>query len=120
MVKKWSQELAAQFDLRLPADVTAWFDAELWKQEFSAHFGWLVEPKEIPTSVCGGQMLPDILPILGNMGGDYLCLRIGADGTVSEVITDRWRYSFTLDGMLGGAWFIAGPILRWSSDGHQT
>lgn len=95
MVKKWSQELALQFDLRLPADVSAWFDAELWKQEFSTHFGWPVEPKEIPTCLWGGQMLPDTLPVLGNMGGDYLCLRIGADGTVSEVI--RWLHE-------GGFW----------------
>jgi hypothetical protein len=102
MVRNWSTELAEQFDLRLPRDVTSWLDGEVWKEESPTSFGIPVSPNDIGKSVSGGQMLPDTLPILGNGFGDCLCLRFGYDGTVTEVI--RWLHE-------GGLWTSYGNTL---------
>jgi hypothetical protein len=102
MPKNWAAQLAERFDLRLPDDVVSWFDKEVWKRQSSASFNQPVSPNDIGDSVWGGQMLPDTLPILGNGGGDCLCLRFGSDGTVTEVI--RWLHE-------GGLWTSYGNTL---------
>jgi hypothetical protein len=102
MSQKWSRQLASQFELRLPHDVVEWFDAEVWRQESVTPFGMPAWPESVAGSIWGGQMLPDTLPILGNCGGDYLCLRIADDGTASEVI--RWLHE-------GGLWTSYGDTL---------
>src|SRR5260370_22263479 len=94
MNANWSRNLAEQFSLTLPADVVAWFDSEIWKEESKAAFGEGLSPTNNPSDIWGGQMLPDTLPVLGNYGGDYLCLRFRPDGRVSEVV--RWLHESSL------------------------
>jgi hypothetical protein len=102
MVTDWSHQLAARFHLSLPDDVIAWFDSEIWREEAPVGFGSPVSPEEIPRSVHGGLMLPDTLPLLGNVCGDYLCLRIHPEGTVREVVA--WLHE-------GGFWATFGNTL---------
>ena len=55
-----------------------------------------------PGAIWAGFMLPDTLPIIGNDYGDWLCLRIAADGTVSELV--QWSHG-------GGDWIPCGKTL---------
>jgi hypothetical protein len=93
-VSDWSSRISGQFNLNLPADVVAWFDGELWKESTEMGFFQPVDPESLleanSSTIMGGLMLPDTLPILGNGCGDVLCLRFNSRGTVSEVV--RWMH----------------------------
>ena len=95
MAQGWSHQWEERFHLRLPPDLVAWLDDELWERGWSVGLAEFTEP-HLPSSesqspaVWGGGMLPDSLPILGNGCGDCLCLRFHPDGTVFEVV--RWSH----------------------------
>src|SRR5207237_7281850 len=86
--------LADSFHLQLPDDVSAWFDSEIWREESALGFSAPLAPDEIPRAIWGGAMLPDTVPVLGNLGGDYLCLRINPNGSVAEVVAWLHEGSF--------------------------
>jgi hypothetical protein len=105
MTKSWSEMLAAHYGLRLPEDLRAWLDDEIWRMAGGAEFSQPQSPDQLidpDASIWGGFMLPDTLPIVGNDYGDWLCLRIAADGSVSEVL--HWSHG-------GGDWIPYGRSL---------
>lgn len=105
MTKSWSEKLAAHYGLRLPGDLRAWLDDEVWRLAGGAEFSQPQSPDQLidpDGSIWGGFMLPDTLPIVGNDYGDWLCLRILADGTVGEVL--HWSHG-------GGDWIPYGRTL---------
>lgn len=89
-----SARLAARFGVSLPEDVAGWWDANVWDEEYAIEFGVPVSPEELlrdkDPAVWGGQMLPDTLPILGDGGGDAVCLRFDGNGRVRELV--RWQH----------------------------
>ena len=85
MPLRWSEKLAAHYGLRLPPDLRAWIDDNVWEQAGGAEFSQPQSPEHLiePNgAIWGGFMLPDTLPIIGNEYGDWLCLRIDADDGV--------------------------------------
>jgi hypothetical protein len=105
MTKSWSEKLAAHYGLRLPEDLRAWLDDEVWRLAGGAEFSQPQSPDQLidpDGSIWGGFMLPDTLPIVGNDYGDWLCLRVGFDGTISEVL--HWSHG-------GGDWIPYGRSL---------
>jgi hypothetical protein len=101
----WSDRLAAHYGLRLPLDLVAWIDLGIWEQPGGAEFNepqppdHLIEPNG---AIWGGFMLPDTLPVIGNAYGDWLCLRVAADGGIREVV--YWCHG-------GGDWIPYGRTL---------
>jgi len=102
----WAARISEAFAVKLPADVQAWFDAGNLPGLPLTTFDQPINPSGLldPTTstIWGGQMLPDTLPVLGDGGGNVLCLRFGFDGTVSEVI--HWDHE-------GGSWKPYGQSL---------
>ncbi len=92
--------------MRLSPDLVDWFDAEIWQQVGKGEFNQAVSPDMLladsPEVIWPGLMLPDTLPLLGNRYGDWLCLRVGADNGVGEVI--HWYHG-------GGDWIPWGKSL---------
>ena len=92
--------------MKLPADVSEWFDLESYPQAPLTTFAQSIAPAELldpaSTAVWGGLKLPDTLPILSDGGGNVLCLRFAIDGKVSEII--HWDHE-------GGWWKPYGDSL---------
>lgn len=99
----WSQRVEQRYFLQLPQDVRAWLDQLEWERPGGAEFCRAMTPRQLldpePGTIWAGFMMPDTLPIVGNDYGDWLCLRIAADGSVSEVI--HWSHC-------GGDWIPYG------------
>jgi hypothetical protein len=100
-----SQQLAKAFHLRLPADLTSWLDDDIWRTPGAVFCRprsptQLLEPEQ--GSIWAGFMLPDTLPLISNAQGDWLCLRVAADGGIAEVVF--WCHA-------GGDWMPYGRSL---------
>ena len=106
MSGRWSTEIENRYSLRLADDVRAWLDEQVWHESGGAEFCRAQTPEQLldppPGAIWAGFMLPDTLPIIGNDYGDWLCLRIAADGTVSELV--QWSHG-------GGDWIPYGNSL---------
>ena len=106
MSGRWSTEIENRYSLRLSDDVRAWLDEQVWHESGGAEFCRAQTPEQLldppPGTIWAGFMLPDTLPIIGNDYGDWLCLRIAADGTVSELV--QWSHG-------GGDWIPYGNTL---------
>ncbi len=109
MSNHWSQKIERRFALKLPEDVRAWMDQQPWHPGGGAEFSVALSPEQLlepdPGTIWAGFMLPDTLPLIGNGYGDWLCLRVGADGGVTEVV--RWAHG-------GGDWLPYGGRLAES------
>jgi hypothetical protein len=106
MTGRWSTKIEQRYSLQLPDDIRAWLDEEIWKDAGGAEFHRAQTPEQliepVPGSIWAGFMLPDTLPIVSNDYGDWLCLRIAADGSVSELV--HWSHC-------GGDWIPCGKNL---------
>lgn len=106
MTGRWSTQLEQRYSLQLPDDVRDWLNEQIWKEVGGAEFRRAQTPEQLldpaPGSIWAGFMLPDTLPLIGNDYGDWLCLRIAPDGTVSELI--HWSHC-------GGDWIPYGRSL---------
>ena len=106
MQSPWSERVAQRYHLELAQDLRAWFDEGLWKTASGAEFRWSQSPEQLldpePGTIWAGFMLPDTLPLIGNRYGDWLCLRVGTQGEIREVI--YWCHG-------GGDWIPYGRSL---------
>ena len=95
----WCCALSDRYRFTLSADLVDWFAREIWLRDQGGEFDQPVSPSELlcetPDFIWPGFMLPDSLPLVGNRYGDWLCLRVGADNSVAEVI--HWYHG-------GGDW----------------
>ena len=103
---EWSRQFEQAYHLTLPSDLRAWFDSSCWREPMGAEFCEPLHPEQLlsPThnEIWAGFMPPDLLPLIGNDYGDWLCLRISADDRVREVV--RWSHA-------GGDWQPYGASL---------
>lgn len=83
-----------------------WFDSEIWRQIGTGEFRTPLAPETLlepcPEPIWPGFMPPDVLPLIGNEYGDWLCLRVGDDDSVREVV--YWYHG-------GGDWIPWGQTL---------
>jgi len=99
MTDDWSAQIASRFDCQLSAELTEWFDAEIWKHQGLAEFCQPIKPIELldeaPDAIRPGMMRCDLLPLISNRIGDWLCVRIDERNLAAEVI--HWYHG-------GGDW----------------
>lgn len=102
----WSKRLSDQYDIELSSDLADWFDRELWLKTGHGEFRDPVSPRQLlddPAEVIWPGLMPcDLLPVLGNEAGDWLCVRVGADNRASEIV--QWYHG-------GGDWLPWGNSL---------
>ncbi len=83
-----------------------WLNTRQWIIQGSGEFCQPVSANSLlqfaPEPIWPGLMPPDLLPILGDDYGDWLCLRISPDDTVSEIV--HWYHG-------GGDWIPWGKNL---------
>lgn len=76
--------------MRLTPQWIDWFDRPAADSGLVGEFSSVVDPKslleESPEPIWPGLMPPDLLPLIGNSMGDWLCGRVGADDTIVEVV----------------------------------
>ncbi|MFK8110692.1 MAG: hypothetical protein AB8B91_00735 [Rubripirellula sp.] len=105
MPESWSTRIANRYCCDLSQQLTDWFDSEVWKQIGSSEFREPVDPQTLleraPEVVWPGLMSCDFLPLIGNMAGDWLCVRMGQN-SASEIV--HWYHG-------GGDWIPWGKDL---------
>lgn len=96
---RWSRRLAERYGCELSDDLADWFDSRIWQQIGTAEYREPVDPAALlvdaPEPIWPGLMPSDLLPISGNMAGDWLCIRVGSDNRASQVV--QWYHG-------GGDW----------------
>lgn len=105
----WSAQIADRYRCRLSPVIADWFDSGQWKLAGSDEFRDPVSPVALlapsPDVIWPALMGCDLIPLLGNLAGDWLCARIDQDDLMSEVV--HWYHG-------GGDW------IPWGSDLAQA
>ncbi len=87
---RWSSAIAERYALKLSPQWNAWFDEVACERSCDGEFCEPVHPEMLldaaPEVIWPGLMPPDLLPLVGNSIGDWLCARVAADDTIAEVI----------------------------------
>lgn len=106
MSTTWSARIADRYSCKLSPELADWFDRETWKQEGRGEYRVPIHPEhlivEAPESIWPGLMPCDLLPIIGNAAGDWLCVRVNPDNVAAEVV--QWYHG-------GGDWIPWGKTL---------
>jgi hypothetical protein len=100
------KQLADRYNLVLDDRWTEWF-ASAGELQLPGAFRQRVSVasllEEAPQCIWPGFMTPDILPLVGNGYGDWLCARVVADGRLGEII--HWYHG-------GGDWIPVGTSIE--------
>jgi len=87
---RWSLEIAARYRVKLSHELSDWFDCGVCEQLGAGEFCEPATPKQLlsdaPECIWPGLMPPDVLPLVGNGLGDWLCGRVSAQNTIDEII----------------------------------
>lgn len=106
MTESWSTRIADRYQCRLSAELADWFDSEVWKEQGEGEFRQSIAPQSLldqaPEEIWPGMMGCDCLPILSNMAGDWLAVRIDCDNVASQIV--HWYHG-------GGDWIPWGDQL---------
>ncbi|KAA5540228.1 SMI1/KNR4 family protein [Roseiconus nitratireducens] len=107
--RPWSRQIQARYECQLSDDLIAWFDDAAWQLadgQSSGEFCFAVPPEQLlcdaPPAIWPALMPCDFLPVLGNDMGDWLCIRVGDDGSTDQII--HWYHG-------GGDWIPWGNSL---------
>jgi hypothetical protein len=102
----WSDQIETRYGITLGKDLREWFDEELFRGSIQGEFCEPLSAEDFLNPPLGtlwpGFQLPDTLPLVGNGYGDWLCMRVGSDSSVQDIV--RWRHA-------GGDWTPAGKTL---------
>lgn len=87
---RWSSAIAQRYALELSPPWIEWFDRIAPEATCDGEFCEPVHPETLldaaPEVIWPGLMPPDLLPLVGNAIGDWLCGRVAADNTIAEVV----------------------------------
>lgn len=87
---RWSSAIVERFRLKLSPQWIDWFDHGIHTLDGLGQFAEPSDPADLlcdsPECIWPGLMPPDLLPILTNGMGDWLCARVGADNSITEVV----------------------------------
>lgn len=101
-----SQLLAERYALRLSSSWRDWFDRDAQQLVLPGAMRHALSAEELvqeaPTQIWPGFMLPDTLPLVGNDYGDWICVRVDAQGELGELL--YWYHG-------GGDWIPVGTNL---------
>ena len=105
----WSERLAERYQCVFSPALSDWFDSEIWQRRGCGEYCCAVDPalllSEAPEPIWPGLMSCDLIPLVGNTSGDWLCVRVGEDSHASEVV--QWYHG-------GGDW------IPWGRDIAQA
>lgn len=86
----WSRAISDRYQLRLSDELVDWFDSGVCDAVGLGEFCEPAHPEQLmqdaPDSIWPGLMPPDVLPLVSNGLGDWLCGRVSASNTIDEVI----------------------------------
>jgi hypothetical protein len=106
MSHSWSQAIFDRYHVRLPDDVRSLLDNLPQAIELAGEFDQIADMddllSEAPRLLLPGMMLPNVLPIVSNRYGDWLCGLVNETGTIVEVL--HWYHG-------GGDWIPYGNSL---------
>lgn len=98
-----SQKIAARYHLRLSDAWRVWFDEDVASVRLPGGFRTALTAEQLigqaPREIWPGFMLPYTLPLVGNQYGDWICVCIGPDGSLGELL--HWYHG-------GGDWIPLG------------
>ncbi len=105
----WSERLAQRYQCIFSPALIHWFDAEIWQRHGCGEYCRAVDPtlllSDAPEPIWPGLMSCDLIPLIGNTSGDWLCVRVDEDSKASEVV--QWYHG-------GGDW------IPWGRDIAQA
>ncbi len=97
--RSWSARIEQRYRCRLSEDLADWFDSEVWKSEGLHEYHLPVDPEILlqpaPDVIWPGLMPCDLLPLISNDAGDWLCVRLDSRNNASEIV--QWYHG-------GGDW----------------
>jgi hypothetical protein len=103
----WSSRLADKYQLELSDCLVDWLDSEQFLNHGFGEFSAPVHPADLlvdaPEPIWPALMSCDMIPMVGNDSGDYLCARVGPDNTITEFV--HWYHG-------GGDWIPWGNRLQ--------
>ncbi|MCA9133041.1 MAG: hypothetical protein KDA45_07790 [Planctomycetales bacterium] len=101
-----SKQIADRYRLQLSPAWQTWFDTDSQELQPAGAFQTVLSAESLavprPAEIWPGFMLPDTLPVLGNEYGDWICVRVLADGGLGELL--HWYHG-------GGDWVPLGQQL---------
>ncbi|TWU48318.1 SMI1/KNR4 family protein [Rubripirellula reticaptiva] len=104
--KAWSDRIADRYACALSPALADWFDSEIWAQTGIHEYCDPVSPAtlldETPDVIWPGLMNANLVPLIANMAGDWLCGRIDPDNRIGQIV--QWYHG-------GGDWIIWGNDL---------
>ncbi len=105
----WSERLAERYQCVFSPALIDWFDSEIWQRHSCGEYCCAVDPalllSDAPEPIWPGLMSCDLIPLIGNTSGDWLCVRVDEDSKASEVV--QWYHG-------GGDW------IPWGRDIAQA
>lgn len=102
----WTARIAQRYRCKLSAELADWFDSEIWKQAGRSEYHVAIDPctllEAAPDEIWPGLMCSDLLPLISNSAGDWLCVRVDDQNVASEIV--QWYHG-------GGDWIPWGKNL---------
>ncbi len=102
----WSDRISDRYQCKLAGDLADWFDREIWKREGTGEFRIAVSPQSLltpsPVEFWPGLMPCDLIPLLGDSAGNWVCARVDRDQFANEIV--HWFHG-------GGDWIHWGNRL---------
>ena len=87
---RWSHAIAERYRLQLTDELADWFDCGVCDALGGNEFCEPASPEQLigeaPDCIWPGLMPPDVLPLVGNGIGDWLCGRVSDSNTIDEII----------------------------------
>lgn len=106
MSDSWTARIADRYRCTLSKELADWFDREIWKQVGRGEYHAPIHPEFLltaaPEAIWPGLMTCDLLPLIGNRVGDWLCVRVDRHNVASEIV--QWYHG-------GGDWIPWGNNL---------
>ncbi len=106
MPRSWTALIADRYRCTLSQVLADWFDREIWKRAGRNEYHEPIDPESLlvaaPEAIWPGLMTCDLLPIISNRAGDWLCVRVDHNNVASEIV--QWYHG-------GGDWIPWGHNL---------
>ena len=88
--RSWSPLIEERYQCSLADDLVSWFDSEIWRAPIHGEFTCALHPEELlkpaPEIIWPGLMAADLLPLVGNHYGDWICIRMNESNRLEEVV----------------------------------
>ncbi|TWU24261.1 hypothetical protein Pla52o_21870 [Novipirellula galeiformis] len=102
----WSERISERYQCTLAPDLADWFDREIWQRQGTGEFRVPISPaallSDAADEIWPGLMPCDMLPVLADSAGNWVCVRADANNQMSEMV--QWFHG-------GGDWMPWGKRL---------